>query len=60
MSYVLIRNEDGAYVAPSGSPSSYTRKLENARTYATREAAEGDACGNERAVNVDTLIRRPG
>lgn len=48
MSYVLKRSSDGAYVAPSGSPSSYTRALPHARIYPTREAADADRCpGNE-------------
>jgi len=47
MKYVLVR-EDGAYVAPSGSSASYTRALQNARTFPTREAAERERCGNER------------
>lgn len=50
--YVLIRTSDGAYVAPAGQPASYTRALQLAQTYATREQAERQACGNERAVTV--------
>lgn len=56
--YVLVRNEDGRYVAPSGSKNSYTTKLEHAKTYRTREAAQSDACGNERAVAVSDLVGR--
>lgn len=47
MSWVL-RRENGDYVAPSGSHFAYTRFLEVARKYPTREAAKADACGNER------------
>lgn len=57
MSYVLVNNDNGRYVAPGGQESSYTTKLEHAKTYPTREAAEKDACGNERAVPVDSLMR---
>ena len=52
MRYVIRRN-DGAYVAPSGQRSSYTPFLQRARTWATREAAEAECCGNERVVAVD-------
>ena len=40
------------YVARPGSKKSYTRFLQNARTFRTRQAASADACGNERVVNV--------
>jgi putative intracellular protease/amidase len=50
--YVLRRNEDGKYVAPSGSKNSYTSKLENARRYPSKEVAEADACGNETVVSI--------
>lgn len=56
--YVLKRNEDGKYVAPAGSKSSYTTKLEKARTFPTREAAERDACGNERVLALSDIMRR--
>ena len=39
MSYVIQRT-DGAFVAPAGNRSSYTRELQHARTWGTREAAE--------------------
>lgn len=45
--FVIVRS-DGAFVAPSGSPSSYTWDFLKARRYPTREAAERDRCpGNE-------------
>jgi hypothetical protein len=56
-SYVLKRNEDGAYVAPPGQRGSYTRRLENARKFRTREEAERNACGNE---YVETLEQAAG
>jgi len=45
--YVIARNEDGAFVAPPGREKSYTKKLQEARVFRTREAAQRDACGNE-------------
>jgi len=43
----------GEYVAPEGSHHSYTRKLEEAQTYTSREIAEQDRCGNETIVAVE-------
>ena len=55
--YVIMRT-DGAYVARSGSASSYTRALQNARTWPTREAAKRELCpGNERIVAVSDIMR---
>lgn len=47
MTWVLTRNEDGAYVAPPGSPNSYTQNILKARLYRSRDEAQHDACGNE-------------
>lgn len=45
MSYVIRRiDQGGGYVAPPGSPKSYTRSKAAARRYPTREAAEADRC----------------
>ena len=55
--YVIVRNEDGKYVAMPGSKHSYTTRLEFARTFSTREAAQADCCGNERAVPIENLLR---
>lgn len=54
--WVLKRISDGVYVAPSGSDKSYTRYLQKAATYKTRELAIGDSCGNEMAVRIDAEI----
>lgn len=54
--YVIKRIPDGAYVARSGRASSYTRALQHARPFATRELAERECCENERAVSVDSEI----
>jgi len=50
MPYALQRIEDGKYVAPSGSRSSYVRGIENARAFDSLESAKRDKCGNERIV----------
>lgn len=56
MAYVIRRNEDGAFVAPSGSASSYVRNLQKARVFPTREAAEADKCGNESVVRLEDAM----
>ncbi len=55
MAYALQRIEDGKYVSRPGSKSSYTQSIQNARGYDTKEAAEGDRCGNERIVQIDYI-----
>ena len=50
MEYVIIRKEDGKYVAKKFSVESYTKKLTEARIFRNREDAENEACGNERVV----------
>jgi len=49
MAYILRRTDQGGgYVAPAGSPKSYTRSRARARRYASKAAAERDRCkGNE-------------
>jgi hypothetical protein len=49
MRYVLWRTDQGrGWVTRAGSPGSYTGKLQQARTFATREDAERNRCpGNE-------------
>jgi hypothetical protein len=55
--YVIQRN-DGAFVAPSGSRSSYVRNLQDARTFSTKESAERELCPeNERIASVDDVMR---
>ncbi len=57
--YVIIRS-DGLFVAPPGQRSSYTKKLQHARTFPTREAAERERCpGNERVVALADCMRFP-
>lgn len=54
----VIKRDDGKYVAQSGSQNSYTNRLENAKKFDTREAAEADRCGNEYVVSVDSILGR--
>lgn len=58
MSYVIKNIDTGKYVSAPGRKKSYTTKLEYARIFPTREAADGDKCGNETVIDVDDLIRR--
>ena len=49
--YVIVR-EDGMYVSRSGSKRSYTRKLQDARTYPDHLSAEDDKCENETVLSI--------
>jgi hypothetical protein len=54
--YVLQRT-DGAYVTHPGSAHSYTRYLQEARTFPTREAAERERCPeNERVLILEEAM----
>lgn len=57
--YVIINNDTGKYTTPPGSERSYTDKLQDARTFATRDAAERECCGNERIVPVLEALHPP-
>lgn len=57
MRYVVKRVPDGAYVARPDSLKSYTKYLQDARTYDTPEAAKRDCCENERVVTVESEMR---
>jgi len=48
------RNDSGhrVYVAPSGSPKSYTAFALNARRFGSAEEASQNACGNEHPVRL--------
>jgi hypothetical protein len=59
--YVIQRIPDGAYVAQPGAAGSYTRALQHARTFPTREAAERERCvENEITVAVDAILSGRG
>lgn len=56
--YVIQRVTDGWFVTPPGSAKSYTKHLQHARVFPTREAAARDLCvGNERILTVDEAMR---
>jgi hypothetical protein len=60
MAYVIQRH-DGRFVARQGERHSYTKYLQHARPFGTREAAEAERCpGNETVVHVDAVIYRQG
>lgn len=57
--YVLIRNSDGRYVAPPGMDKSYVDRLEEARVFPTRAAAERERCvDSESVAPLTDLLRR--
>jgi hypothetical protein len=58
MPFVLKRTDQGGgYVALPGSKHSYTKKLEQARQYPTKDAAEGDRCpDNEIVLDYDSEV----
>lgn len=58
--YVIVRTADGAFVSKPGSARSYTSKLQHARTWASRDAAEAERCpGNEHVVPLESCLNRP-
>jgi hypothetical protein len=59
MSYVVQRI-DGLYVAPHGSERSYTRFLQLAQVYSTREQALADKCGNEVVLSLEEAMLTRG
>lgn len=54
MKYVIMRSD--LYLAAQGSQKSYTSKLEHARVFYTREAAEAEKCGNESICSLDFVL----
>ncbi len=49
----LRRYKGGHYVAERGSVNSYTNKMEYAKQYKTREAAEKDRCVESEYIEAD-------
>ena len=45
--YVIWNVDQQKYVAPSGQKSSFTKYLQHARVFETRQVAQNDCCGNE-------------
>ena len=58
MSFVLKRTEDGKFVAPPGQHNSYTSNLRKAQTWATKQQALSNACGNEYAATIESQLNR--
>ena len=57
--YVIIRVTDKLFVSWPGTASSYTRMLQHARQWPTRETAERERCPeNERVISVDSVMGR--
>jgi hypothetical protein len=58
--WVLWRTDQGrGWVTRPGSRGSYSRRLQDARTWPTREAAEADRCPeNEVAERVEDILCR--
>ena len=55
----VIQRHDGKFVTYAGQANSYTTKLQNARMFERREAAERETCReNERVVDVRDILRR--
>lgn len=52
--WVILRGQE--YVAREGSAKSYTRSLEDARKFASKDEADRHRCGNETAHSVDWIL----
>ncbi len=57
--YVIYNDESKKYVSSRGSDHSYTQKLELARTFGSRLAAQRHACGNEIVRSVADVLQPP-
>lgn len=56
--YVLKRASDGAYVSKPGAAHSYTKRLEEARIFATAEEAWKNACQeNEVVIPLNNILK---
>jgi len=53
---MYIIKKGNLYVANPGSKNSYTNKIEKARKFSTKEAAEKEKCGNEMVVSLSTMF----
>lgn len=60
--YVIVKKGSGLsqYATRPGSIKSYTKDLTQARTFRDYNAAARECCGNEVAVNVESLLQNPG
>jgi len=59
--FVIKRTDQGGgYVAMPGSEHSYTQKLENARTFSSKDEANAERCpGNEIVLPVNEILQNP-
>lgn len=58
--YVIQRN-DGAFVTPPGQEKSYTRAIQDAWVFRSREDAQRETCAeNECVVSLDSLLKIDG
>jgi hypothetical protein len=55
--FVIWNTTQRAYVAPAGGATSYTRRIEAARKWPTREAADRECCGDERVRDACEVLR---
>jgi len=56
--WVLRRTGDNLFVAKSGRQSSYTRFLQHAKLFTSKNAAVADSCiENEIPVNIDNILK---
>lgn len=57
MTYYVIITQSGAYVAPRGSERSYTRQLQDARTFTSFDAAARECCEGEYPVELSAAMK---
>jgi hypothetical protein len=59
--FVIKRTDQGGgYLAMPGSEHSYTKSLENAQTFSTRDKADGHRCpGNEVVIPLSEIMQKP-
>jgi hypothetical protein len=59
MVYVIQKVETGEWVARFGGERSYTKSLQKAQTFPTRESAQVQCCGNERIQSLEQAVDDP-
>lgn len=50
MQFVIWNVDQKKYVAPAGSERSFTKFLQKARIFPSKQAAASECCGNERPL----------
>lgn len=57
MNYVIQKIDDPRkFVRPPGEKYAYTTDINRAVKYASRKEAEGNCCGNERVVPMESVM----